>query len=147
MNPTIIVSAAMILQDGRLLVSQRKNGLWEFPGGKIEAGEDPRKTAERELKEELDLSVKAGPIFEVIYHDYPDISVIMMLFLCELTGEYAPRLLDGPVDVKWTALPDIQSEEFLAADKPLMEYLRDHSQQVLEKADMLWAGYRQQEER
>ena len=146
MNRSIAVSAAMILRDGELLISQRKNGLWEFPGGKIEPGEDPRRTVERELMEELALSVKAGPIYEVVHHEYPELTVTMLVFLCKLTGEYAPKLLDGPVDVKWTALPDIHSDEFLEADKPLMEYLRKHPEQVLEKAEMLWVGYEQQEE-
>jgi len=141
MNLTTFVSAAMILENGKLLVSQRKNGLWEFPGGKIETGEDPRQTVERELKEELDLSVKAGPVFEVIHHHYPQRTVTMLLYLCRLTDGYEPKLLDGPVDVKWVDLGEINSEEFLAADKPLMEYLRRYPDAVLEKAEVLWKTF------
>lgn len=148
MNRSIAVSAAMILRDGELLISQRKNGLWEFPGGKIESGEDPRRTVERELKEELDLSVKAGPIYDVVHHEYPELTVTMLVFLCKLTGEYAPKLLDGPIDVKWVPLAALCPEEFLEADRPMIAALRCHHEQVLELAGNLWqsVGWQKKEE-
>lgn len=70
----LIVTTAVIRQDGKVLVARRQGGhlagKWEFPGGKLEPGESPEQCLARELKEELELEVRVGDIFAVVYHEY-----------------------------------------------------------------------------
>lgn len=146
MNLTTYVAAALILRGDRILIAQRETLLWEFPGGKIETGEDPRDTVRRELQEELGLQVEVGPVFDVIHHAYPQRIVTMLLYLCGLPGGQVPRCLDGPVDVQWVTPDQLRPDGFLAADRPLIAAIQKRPQQFMTKAAVLWGGYRPQEE-
>lgn len=146
MNLTTYVAAALILRGDRILIAQRETLLWEFPGGKIETGEDPRDTVRRELQEELGLQVEVGPVFDVIHHAYPQRTVTMLLYLCGLPGGQVPRCLDGPVDVQWVTPDQLRPDGFLAADRPLIAAIQKRPQQFMTKAGVLWGGYRPQEE-
>ncbi|MFR1759194.1 MAG: (deoxy)nucleoside triphosphate pyrophosphohydrolase [Christensenellaceae bacterium] len=146
MNLTTYVAAALILRGDRILIAQRETLLWEFPGGKIETGEDPRDTVRRELQEELGLQVEVGPVFDVIHHAYPQRTVTMLLYLCGLPGGQVPRCLDGPVDVQWVTPDQLRPDGFLAADRPLIAAIQKRPQQFMTKAAVLWGGYRPQEE-
>ena len=146
MNLTTYVAAALILRGDRILIAQRETLLWEFPGGKIETGEDPRDTVGRELQEELGLQVEVGPVFDVIHHAYPQRTVTMLLYLCGLPGGQVPRCLDGPVDVQWVTPDQLRPDGFLAADRPLIAAIQKRPQQFMTKAAVLWGGYRPQEE-
>ena len=146
MNLTTYVAAALILRGDRILIAQRETLLWEFPGGKIETGEDPRDTVRRELQEELGLQVEVGPVFDVIHHAYPPRTVTMLLYLCGLPGGQVPRCLDGPVDVQWVTPDQLRPDGFLAADRPLIAAIQKRPQQFMTKAAVLWGGYRPQEE-
>ena len=146
MNLTTYVAAALILRGDRILIAQRETLLWEFPGGKIETGEDPRDTVRRELQEELGLQVEVGPVFDVIHHAYPQRTVTMLLSLCGLPGGQVPRCLDGPVDVQWVTPDQLRPDGFLAADRPLIAAIQKRPQQFMTKAAVLWGGYRPQEE-
>ncbi len=98
----IVVAAAVLIEDGRVLVTQRKRGshlagTWEFPGGKVQEGEDPREALVRELREELGIAVRTGEIVEVTFHRYEDAnkSVLLLFFEAErLVGSPEPRALD-----------------------------------------------------
>jgi len=73
----LIVTAAVIIEKGKVLVTQRKESsfhrlLWEFPGGKVRANEEPREALQRELREELGVEARVGNLFEVVYHVYPE---------------------------------------------------------------------------
>src|SRR5277367_6922560 len=98
------VSAALIFRDGKLLITQRHadahlGGLWEFPGGKLEAGETFEQCLVREIREELGVEISVGDLFEEISHTYPEKSVHLKFFLCRLlSGE--PQALDCAA-VKW----------------------------------------------
>ena len=140
MNLTTYVAAALILRGDRILIAQRETLLWEFPGGKIETGEDPRDTVRRELQ------VEVGPVFDVIHHAYPQRTVTMLLYLCGLPGGQVPRCLDGPVDVQWVTPDQLRPDGFLAADRPLIAAIQKRPQQFMTKAAVLWGGYRPQEE-
>lgn len=89
--PTAEVAVGLIFQRGRLLIMQRSaeqmlGGLWEFPGGKIEAGESPAEAVAREVREETGLCVRAGQALGVIRHDYSHFHLRMHVFVCEEAG-------------------------------------------------------------
>ena len=138
MNMNIYVAAGLICEDQSMLISQRDTGAWEFPGGKIENGEDPRDTVRREFFEELGLEVKVGPIFEVLHYRYPQRVVTVLVFLCRLPGSRAFRCMDGPVSARWVAVDQLESDDFLPADGPLIGKIARAPRQFLEKAARLW---------
>src|SRR5580698_8689421 len=83
----IEVSAALIFRDKKLLVAQRHanahlGGLWEFPGGKREAGETFEQCLVREIREELGIEISVGKLFEEITHAYPEKTVCLKFFTC-----------------------------------------------------------------
>src|SRR6478735_535367 len=87
----IVVTAAVIERDGRLLVTRRPRGvhlegLWEFPGGKCEPGETHAASLEREIAEELDTGVVVNQEIFAVTHEYPDRVVELHFFECSLTG-------------------------------------------------------------
>ena len=122
----IKVSAALIFHGGKLLITQRHakahlGGLWEFPGGKREAGETLEQCLVREIREELGVEISVGELFEEIRHDYPEKSVHLKFFCCQLlAGE--PQPIDCAA-VKWVAKAELAQFEFPAADARLLEKL------------------------
>jgi mutator protein MutT len=123
----IEVSAALIFQGSKLLITQRHahahlGGLWEFPGGKREAGETFEQCLIREIREELGVEISVGELFEKITHDYPEKSVHLKFFRCELlSGE--PQPLDCAA-LKWVEKSALVAHEFPAADVQLLKKLR-----------------------
>ena len=120
----------MIFRDGKILITQRPanshlGGLWEFPGGKREAGETFEQCLVRELREELGVEVKAGRLFEGITHAYANKTVRLKFFLCELT-EGDPQPL-GCAAVRWVGKPELADYDFPAADARLLEKLRAYT--------------------
>ena len=95
--PTVDVAVGLIFQRGRLLIMQRSaeqmlGGLWEFPGGKIEAGESPEEAVAREVREETGLRVRAEQALGVIKHDYSHFHLRLHAFVCESAGVRQSRL-------------------------------------------------------
>jgi 8-oxo-dGTP diphosphatase len=126
MGNQIEVSAALIFRAGKLLITQRHakshlGGLWEFPGGKREAGETFEQCLVREIREELGVDIAVGELFEEIVHDYPEKSVHLKFFVCKLlSGE--PQPLDCAA-VKWIGKNELSAHEFPAADAQLLARL------------------------
>ncbi len=126
-NKIIEVSAALIFRDGRLLITQRQakshlGGLWEFPGGKREAGETFEQCLVREIREEIGVEILVGELFEEVSHDYPEKSVRLKFFTCKLvSGE--PQPLDCAA-VKWIDKVELDAHEFPAADSQLLKKLK-----------------------
>jgi len=124
---SVEVSAALIFRHGQLLITQRHakshlGGLWEFPGGKREAGETFEQCLVREIREELGVEISVGELFEEISHDYPGKSVRLKFFVCRLlSGE--PQPLDCAA-VKWVDKSELANFEFPAADTGLLDRLR-----------------------
>ncbi len=122
----IEVSAALIFRGGKLLITQRHakshlGGLWEFPGGKREAGESFEQCLIREIREELGVEISVGELFEEIFHDYSEKSVRLKFFIGQLlSGE--PQPLDCAA-VKWISRADLTAHQFPAADARLLEKL------------------------
>jgi len=110
-----------------VLIAQRppgkwQAGRWEFPGGKIEAGESPGDAVVRELREELGVTVRATRPLGEFSHAYPDRSVCIGLWLVS-AWEGEPRGLDGQA-LRWVALPQLTGCDLLEADQPMLEPLR-----------------------
>ena len=119
---------AGLIQDpqGRILLTQRKADqpmplFWEFPGGKIQPGESPEAALIRELEEELDIQVKVGRIFEVIFHRYPEFDVLLLFYSC--------TIVSGAITTKevaqahFVAPGDLANYSILPADAPLIARL------------------------
>jgi 8-oxo-dGTP diphosphatase len=123
MKRTTLVSAAVILENGRVLLTQRKAGAhlagkWEFPGGKVLPGEDPRAALRRELVEELGIDAVVGEILEVTFHHYADAEKAVLLLFFEATrtaGSAEPRALDVAA-FEWAGAADLEPSRFPPAD-------------------------------
>ena len=124
----VVVAAALFDRDGQVLIAQRPlgkplAGRWEFPGGKLDAGESERQALCRELREELGIEVRAARPFMRLTHAYAERDVELSLWIvADFTGE--PRSLDAQA-LKWVAPAQLAAEDILEADQPFIEALRD----------------------
>jgi 8-oxo-dGTP diphosphatase len=125
---TVIVAAGIVVEGGRVLVSRRKRGthlegLWEFPGGKVEPGEDPRLALSRELEEELGVRAEVGEIVDVTFHRYDDASkaVLLLFFEAGRTPESPPPSAIDVAEVAWFGPSDLDPAMFPPADVPVLE--------------------------
>lgn len=129
---TIIVAAGVIIEAGKVLVARRKAGThlagsWEFPGGKVEPGEDPRDALRRELEEELGVTTVAGEILDVTFHRYEDAgkAVLLLFFEAVRTHDSAePRALDVQ-EIGWFSASSLRPEEFPPADVAVLAKVRE----------------------
>jgi mutator protein MutT len=122
----IDVSAALIFHQGRLLITQRHadshlGGLWEFPGGKLEAQETFEQCLIREIREELGMEIAVGKLFEEVTHAYETKTVHLKFFLCEWTGGEPSAL--GCAAFRWVRKNELTDFKFPAADARLLEKL------------------------
>jgi 8-oxo-dGTP diphosphatase len=121
------VVAALILKNGKVLVCQRTRHQsmplkWEFPGGKIEDGEQPRDALRRELEEELGIEARIGEEVARIRHDYKNGGAVELRFYVvnEYTGELENRIFK---DVHWAKRSELPKYDFLEADRELVKDL------------------------
>jgi 8-oxo-dGTP diphosphatase len=121
------VVAALITRDGKLLVCQRTRHQtmplkWEFPGGKIEEGEQPRDALRRELDEELGIQATVGDELARIQHEYPNGGMVELRFYIvrEYKGELENRIFK---DIQWAVPKDLPKFDFLEADLTLVKDL------------------------
>jgi 8-oxo-dGTP diphosphatase len=116
----LLVSAGIILRNGRILVGQRRKGgrhslKWEFPGGKVEHGETPQQALVRELAEELRIDAKVGVELARYEHEYATGSRVHLLFFVvdEFSGEPEALVFE---QICWVDLTALLSVDFLAGD-------------------------------
>ena len=125
-KPRIQVAAALIEQDGRFLIARRKEGvhlegLWEFPGGKCEAGESFESCLQRELLEELGVEITQPQLFMTHHHEYLENSVELKFFFCTiLRGRPTPL---GCAELCWVPVYELHRYEFPPADLPVLRCL------------------------
>jgi 8-oxo-dGTP diphosphatase len=126
MNDLIIVTAGILIRKGKVLVAKRppqshRGSLWEFPGGKLEAEEDPKACLKRELLEELDIEVSVRGILEVVYHRYERCPVLLLGYRCELE-EGIPQTIQGS-GYRWVGKEELKGLSMPEADWPIRDKL------------------------
>jgi mutator protein MutT len=122
-----LVVAGLIADGERVLITQRRAdqplGLyWEFPGGKIEDGEAPEVALARELLEEIGAAVDIGPIWDVLFHRYPDFDLLMLVYRCQLRPGEVSHAVEV-ADLAWCLPEELAAYSILPADAPLVARL------------------------
>ena len=121
-----VVAALIEDSEGQVLITQRRPQAfmplkWEFPGGKVEAGETDQVALMRELKEELGIETRIGAQFMGLMHSYPDFDIDFHVYSCELIGGSLKCL--GVHDFRWVPAGELDQFEFPPADQPTVKLL------------------------
>ncbi|MGF6156908.1 8-oxo-dGTP diphosphatase [Ensifer sp. KUDG1] len=126
----LVAACALVDSDGRILLAQRPEGkslagLWEFPGGKVEAGETPEETLIRELEEELGIRTKVACLAPLTFasHTYDDFHLLMPLYVCRRYEGVATGR-EGQA-IKWVRPKALREYPMPPADEPLIPFLMD----------------------
>jgi len=124
---TLIVGAAVILRDGKVLLTRRPagthlEGYWELPGGKLEAGEDPKDCVRRECLEECGIEIAVDEILEVTFHRYPERDVLLLFYSCRwLAGEVQHLGIAGH---RWCEPSTLDPQALPPADRAVAQKIR-----------------------
>lgn len=129
---TIEVVAAIIQDGDRYFATQRGYGdykdWWEFPGGKVEAGETPEEALVREIQEELDTTIKVERFLTTVDWDYPKFHLTMHCYLCTVAeGDLTLREHEA---AKWLTMDDIDSVNWLPADVLVVNALKESANEI-----------------
>ena len=126
-----VVACALIDADGRVLIAQRPldksmAGLWEFPGGKIEAGETPEAALIRELEEEMGIKTRESCLAPLTFasHSYETFHLLMPLYICRRFWGI-PQPKEGQA-LKWVGVKQLRDYNMPPADEPLISHLLDY---------------------
>ena len=123
---TIKVAAAIICDGERIFATQRGYGAWkdywEFPGGKLEAGETPEEALRREILEELDTGIAVGKKLTTVEYDYPEFHLSMECFLATVTE--GNLVLKEHEAARWLTPDDLDTVHWLTADQIIIELLK-----------------------
>lgn len=121
----LVVACALVDPDNRILIAQRPEGkalagLWEFPGGKVDAGETPEDALIRELREELGVETKTACLAPLTFasHTYDDFHLLMPLYVCRRWTGF-PQSLEGQA-LKWVRAKQLRDYPMPPADEPLI---------------------------
>jgi 8-oxo-dGTP diphosphatase len=125
----INVVAGLIEKDGKYFIARRTTGneevlnKWEFPGGKIEEGEDPKKALEREMMEEFELEIVAGDYIDHVVYEYPTKTVDLQFYNAKVVGEEIRMHIDHS-DYRFISLDEINNYKFAPADQVFIDKLK-----------------------
>ena len=124
----IIVTAAILRNNGRVLITRRPNGkphadMWEFPGGKLQKNEAPEQCLCREIREELSLDIEVKSIFEVVYHRYDWGPVLILAYECLVLRGQVRNI--EVAEHQWVNPADLHKFPILPADRPIIEKLTE----------------------
>ena len=131
---TLLVVAGLVIEQGRVLMTQRREDslhglLWEFPGGKMEEGEEPRQALKRELEEELGIEVEVGRFFEATFYLYPEFPLLLLVYHCRIVRGVARPLKAR--DLRWVNLQQMKELTLPPADEPIRKSLSSSQEEVL----------------
>ena len=122
----IEVVAAVLVRDGRVFATQRGYGefkdKWEFPGGKVEAGESREEALRREIREELDAEIAVGKLLCTVEYDYPAFHLTMHCYLCSVVSE--TLVLKEHESARWLSADGLESVDWLPADIQVIPIIR-----------------------
>ncbi len=124
------VVAALIWDNDKFMICQRpahkaRGLLWEFVGGKVEAGEMKEAALIRECQEELAVTLSVGDVFMEVIHEYPDITVQLTLFNAVI-AEGEPQKLEHN-DIRWITPAEIPQYDFCPADEEILKKIQEHT--------------------
>ncbi len=125
----VVVAAAVAFRQNRVLVTQRMPkahlaGAWEFPGGKLEAGESPEDALVRECREELGIEVGIEGILEVTFHRYERRDVLLLFYRVSVADDATIAHL-GVADHRWATAEELAGLDFPPADVPVLRKVRE----------------------
>lgn len=123
---TVIVAAAVVIRDGRILLTRRMEGahlagMWELPGGKVEEGEDPEAAVAREVREECGIELVVGDVLEVAFHRYPGKDVLLLFYECTIARGEVAHL--GVADHAWVLPGELRRYPLPPPDERLVRKL------------------------
>lgn len=119
----IKVVCAVIKKDNKILIAQRSNKMslplkWEFPGGKIEKGEDKKAALKREIQEELSIEIEIGNELNAVIHHYDNFSITLIPFLCTTSSRTFKRTEHK--EIRWEKKENLMQYDWAAADIPIV---------------------------
>lgn len=123
----LVVAAAIILDNDKVLIAQRQEGSnmeykWEFPGGKLEQDETPEECLVREIREELDMAIEPIEIYKAVRHKHNDKDILLLAYICKrIQGE--GRAIECN-DFKWISLDELGQYEYTPADVGIVDKLK-----------------------
>lgn len=128
MKKHVQVVAALIFENGKVFTTKRGENKYayiahkyEFPGGKIEAGETPQAALKREMQEELEMDVRVGNLFATDTFEYPDFIITLHLYECEMLSSF---VLKEHESYAWIAAKELNEEEWAPADAEIIASLK-----------------------
>lgn len=124
------IGMAVVVHDGKILIAQRKKtmrqgGLWEFAGGKVEAGETPEDCIRREFMEELGMPVNVGTFCKEMRYSYPDSGDFLFHVYWATCDNPTPAFLNAHEQIAWVTPAELDQYTFCPADVPLIEFLKN----------------------
>jgi 8-oxo-dGTP diphosphatase len=123
----IDVTAAILIENGRVLIARRRPGasqagMWEFPGGKVRPNESPAQCLKREIQEELGIEIAVGEFFGESVYAYEDKTIRLLAYRVRAEGGEMSR--NDHAELAWVAIADLGRYRFCPADVPFTEKLR-----------------------
>ena len=129
-TPQYQISVGVVFKNGRVLITRRKTegllgGLWEFPGGKIKKGEDAESACIREIKEEVNLTIRVDSYLCRVKHAYTHFKIVMDVFCCSFVSGRVS--LNGPVDHRWVGLEKVDDYPLPKANHKFLTKLKQYA--------------------